>query len=390
MKHKPVGPQTVVIGGSIAQKPGFGGLTWVFLQLLLGFKRLGWDVLFLDRLEPEMCKDGAGAQCSFTSSLNLQYLRQTLEEFGLANAFAVAANGYKQFVGMPRSEVRQRVSEAEFLLNVMGFFSDEEILAAARRRVFYDIDPGFTQMWQDLGLADLLKDHDDFVTVAENIGKSVCSIPTCGRKWITTRHPVVLERWPTRANSGSGRFTDIGAWRGPYGSIEYKGRSYGLRAHEFRKFARLPRLTDESFEIACDIHPAEVNDLALLAENNWRVIHPQTVAADPEAYQDYLLHSRAQFMVAKGIYVQSNSGLISDRSACYLACGKPVLAQDTGFSRNYRTGCGLIAFSTMEEARDGVAEITRNYEKHCRAARQIAEEYFDSDKVIRQLIAELT
>jgi hypothetical protein len=380
---------SVVIGGSLAQNPGYGGLTWVFLQLLLGFKRLGWNVLFLDRLEPEMCVDASGAQCSFESSLNVRYLSQVMAQYGLSDDFAVAGERYRDFTGLARSQVLERVRAADFFLNVMGFFADPEITATARRRVFYDIDPGFTQMWQDLGLADLLKGQDDFVTVGENIGRRECAIPTCGQDWIATRHPVVLDQWPVSSGTNNGRFTDIGAWRGPNGPVEYGGKTYGLRVHEFRKFVPLPRITGESFEIACDIHPAEVKDLALLAENNWRVIEPKTVAADPAGYRHYLSSSRAQFMVAKGMYVQSHCGLISDRCACYLASGKPVLAQDTGFSRHYPTGTGLISFSSLEEARDGVAEITRDYGKHSRAARAIAQEYFDSDKVLGDLVAKL-
>lgn len=290
---------------------------------------------------------------------------------------------------MTRMQVLEKVRKAELFLNVMGFFADEGILAAAQRRVFYDIDPGFTQMWQDLGLSNLLKGHDDFVTVAENIGKAECTIPTCGREWIITRHSVVLEQWPVQPPSGNQQFTDIGAWRGPYGSLEYQGQVYGLRAHEFRKFVQLARLTGASFEMACDIHAAEVKDLALLSENNWKVIHPKAVAADPAAYQAYLAQSRAQFMVAKGIYVQSKSGLISDRCACYLASGRPVLAQDTGLHGLYPTGRGLLTFSDIDQAVAGVEEIDRNYAEHCRAARTVAEEYFDSDKVLTQLLRDL-
>ena len=379
----------VVIGGSLAQKPDFGGLTWVFLQLVLGFKRLGWDVVFLDRLEPEMCVDASGAQCSFESSVNVRYLAEIMAHYGLSDAFALAGEGYQRFIGLTRTQILERMRRADFFLSVMGFFADPEIVAAARHHVFYDIDPGFTQMWHELGLANLLQDQDDFVTVGENIGRPDCSIPTCGREWIITRHPVVLDQWPVANETDNGYFTDLGAWRGPTGPVEYRGKTYGLRVHEFRKFVALPRLTGEKFEIAFDIHPAEVKDLALLAENNWRVVEPKAAASGPIAYRNYLSTSRAQFMVAKGMYVQSNSGLVSDRCACYLASGKPVLAQDTGFSRHYRTGTGLIAFSSLEEARVGATEIARDYGKHCQAARAIAEEYFDSNKVLAELITKL-
>lgn len=279
---------SIVIAGSLAQKLGQGGFTWVFLQLLLGFRRLGWEVLFLDRLEPEMCVDVAGQPCALEASCNLRYLKQVMTQYGLDGAFALAYQRYDRFEGFTRAEVLKRVRESELFLNIMGFFEDAEIMAAAPRRVFYDIDPGFTQMWQDLGLCDLLRGHDDFVTVGENIGQPGCSIPTCGRNWIRTRHPIVLEQWPAQPDAGGRQFTDIGAWRGPYGTVEYLGRVYGLRAHEFRKFATLPRLSGQPFEIAFDINPTEVKDLALLAENNWRLIDPKVVVADPSAYQNYL------------------------------------------------------------------------------------------------------
>ena len=376
--------RSIVIAGSLAQKPGQGGFTWVFLQLLLGFRRLGWNVLFLDRLEPEMCGDAAGQPCSLDASYNLRYLKQVMTQYGLDGAYALAYHRYERFEGFTRAEVLNRVRESELFLNVMGFFEDAEILAAARRRVFYDIDPGFTQMWQDLGLCDLLRGHDDFVTVGENIGQASCSIPTCGRKWIRTRHPIALEQWPAQPAAGGRQFTDIGAWRGPYGTLEYQGRVYGLRAHEFRKFAELPRLSGEPFEIAFDIHPNEVKDLALLAENHWRLIDPKTVVADPAAYQKYLARSRAQFMVAKGIYVQSHSGLISDRCACYLASGRPVLAQDTGLAELYPVGQGLLTFTDLEQAAAGVKEISQNYPQHCRAARAVAEQCFDFPRSVEK------
>jgi hypothetical protein len=168
------------------------------------------------------------------------------------------------------------------------------------------------------------------VTVGENIGRSGCVVPDCGLEWITTRHPVVLEHWPLAEVTPQGRFTSTGAWRGPYGPIEYKGRTYSLRAHEFRKLMALPRLTSESFEVALDIHSAETNDLALLSENGWWLVDPRLVARGPAEYQHYIGHSKAAFIVAKNIYTQSRNGLVSDQSICYLASGKPVLALDTG------------------------------------------------------------
>ena len=165
--------------------------------------------------------------------------------------------------------------------------------------------------------------------------------------------------------------------------------TYGSRVHEFRKFFELPRLVDADFELALDIDPAEVDDLRALDANGWRLVDPTAVAGTPGAYRSYIQGSKAEFSVAQNMYVATRSGWLSDRSLCYLASGKPVLAQDTGFSDNYPVGEGLLAFSTLEEAAAGVEEIERNYDRHSRAARALAEEYFDSEKVLRSLLTRL-
>jgi hypothetical protein len=272
----------------------------------------------------------------------------------------------------------------------MGYLKDEALLGCAPRRVFLDIDPGFGQMWQDLGQYAMFQGHHDYVTIGENIGRPDCDIPTCGIDWITTPQPVVLDYWETGEENRGEAFTGVASWRGAYGTVEYRGKTYGLRVHEFRKFIALPRLTGEPFRLALDIHPAEVNDLALLEENNWTLVDPLEAAGDPSRYQAFIRNSKAELMIAKNIYVQTNSGWFSDRSLCYLAAGKPVLAQETGFSRHYPTGEGLLAFSTPEEAAEGVNEISGNLARHSRAAREIAREYFDSDRVLTRLLEKLS
>jgi hypothetical protein len=386
---------TIVLAGSLAQKPCHGGHAWVFLQYLLGFKRLGWDVLFLDQLRPEMCTDDTGRLCSLDRSRNLRYFLQLMERFGLADSFALICEGGGRYVGVSRQQVLERVRRSAFLMNVMGFLQDEQVLAQATRRVFLDIDPGFGQMWKELGLADVFRGHDAFVTIGENIGRPECSIPTCGLRWITTPQPVVLEHWPVaRIVAGSGDrattlWTSVASWRGAYGPVEYQGKSYGLRVHEFRKFVPLPRCCDGRFELALDIDPADARDRSLLIDNGWQLIDPRRVAGGPDSYRGYVQGSAAEFLVAKNMYVQSRSGWLSDRSLCYLASGKPVLAQDTGIRGLYPLGDGLVTFTTLDEALAGVEVIAGNYRHHARAARTLAEEYFDSDKVLRRLIGKL-
>jgi hypothetical protein len=379
----------IVISGSLAQRPAAGGHAWVFLQYLLGFQRLGWEVLFLDRLEPGMCRDAAGNPCSIEESFNLCCLRDVLAAFGLSESYALAFDGERQWLGQPRQRVLEFVADSALVIDVMGFMNDPEITEAAPRRAFLDIDPGVPQMWRALGLADMLCGYDDYLTIGANIGRADCSIPTCGLNWITLRQPIVLEHWPAIAPNNGGAITSVGSWRGPFAPIEYEGRTYGLRVHEFRSFADLPQRIARRCEIALNIHPSETRDLALLESGGWKLVDPRTVARDPAAYQAYVQNSWAEFMVAKNMYVQSQAGWFSDRSICYLASGKPVLAQDTGIRGLYPIGDGLLVFSDLEEARAGIERLEQDYPRHARAARKIAEDYFDSDRVLGDLLSKL-
>jgi len=379
--------RSIVVGGAIAQRPGIGGHAWVFLQYLLGFRRLGFDVLFVDRLTDDVCVDDEGRGCLAERSENLRYVAEVMRAFGLERSFAVLLDDGRSF-GCSRDQVARRVRGADLLLNVMGYIDDPELLDEARRRVFLDIDPGFPQMWRALELADPFADHDVFVTVGENIGHEACTIPTCGLDWITTPQPLVLDEWPV-TEPPSGAFTSVGAWRGPYGPVEYDGRTFGLRVHEFRRFGELPRRATPEFEVALDIDAAETPDIELLRAGGWRLVDPAAVAATPATYRDYIGASLAEFTVAKNMYVQSQSGWFSDRSICYLAAGRPVLAQDSGIRGRFGDGEGLVLFSTPDEAVEGAERIAADPAHHSRAARAIAEEHFDSDRVLGRLLTEI-
>lgn len=379
---------SLVIAGALAQKPKIAGHTWALLQYLLGFRRLGWRTLFVDYLEPSFCVDETGRDCATEGSVNLRYVLDVANSIGLEDDYALIGPGGASLIGMPRSRLLERVRQSAFLLNIMGYLRDEEVLGGASKRIFLDIDPGFGQFWDELGLHRPFAGYDAYVTIGLNIGRPDCTIPTCGVDWIVTPQPVVLEWWPPSDVSGES-FTTIASWRGAYGPVEYQGRSYGLRVHQFRRFVDLPGLTGRPFELALAIHPAETRDLALLSDKGWSLVDPQRVAGDPLAYRSYIGRSLAEFSVAKDMYVRTRGGWISDRSLCYLASGRPVLAQETGFSRHYPTGEGLLAYSTLEEAVAGVEEITRRPDRHARAARALAEEYFDSDKVLGRLLQQL-
>ncbi len=368
--------ETIIVAGSLAARPGVGGHTWVFLQYLLGFRKLGYDVLFLDRLEPDMEAGDDG----------VRYLAGVMERFGIP--WALFRDGGRELLGLERDEVVKRARRSSLLLNVMGFIDDEETLAAAPLRAFLDIDPGFGQMWRELGLHDMFQGHHRYVTIGERIGTPDCGVPACGIDWVTTKQPVELGEWPFAPGAGR-RFTSVASWRGAFGPIEYGGRTYGLRVHEFRRFLEIPERSSGEFEVALDIHEADADDLERLRRHGWLRADPRAVAGDPWLYRDYVRASAAELMVAKNLYVETRGGWFSDRSACYLASGRPVLAQDTGLDGLVPSGEGLVTFSTLDEAAAGVEEILGDYERHSRAARAIAEEHFAAERVLARLLERL-
>jgi hypothetical protein len=302
---------------------------------------------------------------------------------GLLRPFAIE---YALVDGQGASpELLARVRSSRFLLNVMGYLDDPAVLGEARRRVFLDIDPGFPQMWFELRLADVLAGHDAYVTVAENVGRDDCRIPTCGLEWLTTRQPVVLDHWPRTAVDGR-TFATIGAWRGLFGPVEYEGVTYGPRVHEFRKFLDLPSRTNWEFIAALDIDANEERDLERLNANGWTLVDPFDATGSPDRYRRFVQAAGAEFGVAKSMYVETQGGWFSDRTACFLASGKPVLIQDTGLQQLYPVGEGLLTFRRLEEAEEGVVSIVDRYSEHARAARAVAEKHFDSDRVLARLV----
>jgi hypothetical protein len=364
----------IAIGGAIAQKPGCAGHAWQFLQYLLGFRRLGYEVLLLDSLTASGAARTAG----------IDWLAGVMAEHGLDGAWSLSVPDGT--AGVDRESALRFVADADVLINVMGFITDEALLEAAPLRAFLDTDPGFAQMWRALELADVFAGHDVHVTIGERIGRADCTVPDLGLDWITTPQPVVLEHWPACAAGTGRRLTSVASWRGSYGPIDFEGRRYGLRVHELRQFAQLPRLAGGEFELALDIAPADEIDARRLREGGWQLAAPSDVAGTPSDYRRYIQGSDAELMVAKGMYVQSASGWVSERSLCYLASGRPVLAQETGFSELYPCGEGLVCFTDLDQALAGVDSIRQRPAVHARAARAIAEAYFDSDRVLSRLL----
>jgi hypothetical protein len=224
------------------------------------------------------------------------------------------------------------------------------------------------------------------LTIGGRIGSDGCTVPTCGRDWIPTLQPIVLEAWPAAGPPARQTFTTVGHWRS-YGSIWHAGVHYGQKAHSLRRLFALPRMTEAPFSLALGIDPNEAADLAQLSVNGWSLVDPATVAWTPDAYAGFVRNSWAELGLAKSGYVAACCGWFSDRSICYLASGRPVVAQDTGFGRDFETGAGVLAFSTLDEAAAAVESVRGDWTRHSRAARALAEDVFDSDRVLTRLVA---
>lgn len=381
--------KTLIVGGALANKCGNGGEAWVRLSWVLGLKQLGFEVFFLEQLHPDTCLDAAGNPSEFHRSTNLDYFKRVTQEFGLSRSSALIYDEGKESYGLEPRQILDLASDAELLVNISGHLSWPALLDRVRRKAYIDIDPGFTQFWHAAGLGKLgLSLHDFYYTIGENIGHPDCTIPTNGLKWRQIRQPVVLEHWPCSAPSAFDRFTTVATWRCPFGPVSWQGRSYGLKVHEFRRFINLPREAEQDFEISLNIHPADRADLEGLQEHGWQIVDPSRVAHDPPSFRNYVQTSGAEFSVAQGVYVETQNGWFSDRSVRYLASGKPVLVQDTGFSRRLPVGLGLVSFRNRKEAVAGAESIAAHYSEHCRAARRIAEDHFDSRQILGRLLEE--
>ena len=377
---------TVLIAGAVAARPRAGGHATAFLQWVLGFRALGYETWFVDRMPAGGCTDDAGRPCPPVESRQWAYLRHVCESSGLAGRFVLLADG--ECLGATREELRCAARDA-VLLNVNGYLDDEDLLDAAGVRAYVDIDPGFPQLWLDHGLHDAFADHDAFITVGERIGEPDCLIPTGGRTWITTPPPVFLRAWPQRPPVATGRITTVATWRGPFAPIEHDGVRYGLRVHEFRRFVTLADLVDARFELALDIDPADGPDIERLRTHRWHLVDPVAVASDPNVYRSYIQRSTAELCVAKELYVRMRSGWVSDRSVCYLASGRPVIAQDTGWRARYGGDEGLVAFSDLDEAVEAVGDVLENYERHGKAARELAADCFATGTTLPRLLERL-
>lgn len=375
---------TILFAGMIAADPQQGGATWAVLQYVLGLRRLGHEVCFV---EPIMAKSLRPQAAMLHASENAAYFRQVVRAFDLEGCAALLRAGTDETFGLTYDDLRAVARRADLLINVSGMLADEALIGPIPRRAYLDLDPAFVQLWHAQGIDMRFAAHTHFVTVGQNLGRADCPVPTCGIDWIPTAQPVVLDRWPAAplTEISYDGLTTIANWRG-YGSVEHEGTFYGQKAHSWRRLMGLPLRTGERCMPALSIHPGEAGDLALLADNGWTLLDPARVAASPDNYWRFVRASKAELGIAKEGYVASRCGWFSDRSACYLASGRPVIAQDTGFTRWLPAGEGVLAFATTDDAVAAIDALRRDYAGHARAARAIAERHFGSDAVLSRLL----
>jgi len=385
----------LLMGTTVASFPGNGGIAWERLSWVLGFRKLDYDVLWVDQLGRGHCVQPAGSEeDGYANCLNIPWFEDIVERFGLAGSAALIGDDGESLSGVSFDHVLAAADEAALLVNPGGDLRHAEVKRRARRSAYIDVDPGFTQLWLASGRpVPRVEGHDLHFTIGENIGTPASDLPTSGIEWRHTRQPVVLDDWPFAGAEADAepRFTTVGRWRGtgPHGPLDDIGEPFSTKGDQLLGVLDIPARTGLGFEIALDTR-GDDGPRALLESHGWRVVDPASVAADPDRFRRYVQASWAEFSVAKGAYVETRSGWFSERTARYLASGRPALVQDTGFSRTLPVGEGLLAFRTLDEAVAGAARIAADYERHRRAARRIAEECFDSDKLLTRLLEDAT
>ena len=369
----------IICSGYLVRYP-LGGMSWHHLQYLIGFQRLGHEVIFFEHYGwPGSCYDPVRNEMTADPTYGIGYLRDMLRPHGLEGHWCYLAEDGTAY-GMPRERLAQLCRECDVYFNLDNINWIPE-LEQCQNLVLVDGDPAFTQIGGH-GLGGPFSRYHALFTYGENVHRPGCEMPTGGAHWLPTRQPVVLDLWPVEAGDSSAPITSVMNWSA-YGDREYEGRVYGQKDREFEPFFSLPRDTNEVMELAVNA-PLEVKQR--LADGGWRLADPLEVTRDLWTYQRYLKASRAEFCVAKHAYVSTRSGFFSERSANYLATGRPVVIQDTGFSDFLPSRSGLLAYRTPDEAVAALRRLHDDYDAHCRAGRMVAEEYFDARRVLTNLL----
>jgi hypothetical protein len=371
----------LIVAGTIGRS-GLGGQAWAVLQYLLGFRALGHEVMYL-----EDCGESSWVynwdKEEWTTELDYPagYVRACLEPFGFSQQWIYRTNEGSR--GMPLPEFVQRCAAADLLiLRAVPLWVWRPEYDLPRRRAFIDVDPGFTQisiLQGDKGIADGVARCERRFTVAQRIGKPGCTIPVEGGPWLPTLPPVYGGEWPVTSGEAA-RFTSVIRWQG-FREAQLNGASYGQRDKQFVKIIELPKRTAQKFCVAMMGTKPET-----LTQHGWEVAPGEMISKTPASYRQFIQQSRAEVAVPKHGYVASRGGWFSDRSVCYLASGKPVLIEDTGFDDWLAVGQGVITYRDLDEAAAGVERINAAYDEHCRAARRCAENVFATDKVLPRFL----
>jgi hypothetical protein len=374
----------IVVLGYVVRGP-LGGMAWHHLQYVLGLAKLGHEVLFLeDSDDYESCYDPSVHTVGVDPTYGLRFARAAFESLGLEKCWAYYDAHQKRWHGPAGDNATSYCNDAELLINVSGVNPIRPCLENIPVRALIDTDPVFTQVRH---LTDQLasrraSQHNAFFTFGELVGTPQCAIPDDHFPWQPTRQPVVLNVWPFTSGPSNGAFTTVMQWES-YPQVTWNGRRFGMKSQSFEALRDLPGHVETSLELALGGHTAPRRELQ---QAGWRLADSLAVTRDLWTYQAYVRQSRGELSVAKHGYVAGRSGWFSERTACYLASGRPVVVQDTGFSQFLPCSEGLWAFSDAASAIAALHQIDANYNAQCHAARSLAETYFNSDQVLTSLI----
>ena len=377
----------ILVLGYIVRGP-IGGLSWHYLQYVIGLHNLGHEVFYIEESgDYPMCYDPEQNVTGTDPSYGLRFTKDTFHSIGLGDHWAFYDVSTDHWAGPGASRVHDFLDSADLLLNISGLNYLRPWLAHIPHRVLIDTDPVFTQIRHltEPDASSLAEQHTAYFTFGENIGSPSCSIPDDGFAWQPTRQPIVLDAWPVTLPPGTGRFTTVMQWDS-YAKCTYANRTFGMKSDSFKPYFELPAKIDSELELALGSANAPREKLSNLG---WHLRDPLEVTRDLWSYQDYIRGSKGEFSIAKHGYVVSNSGWFSERSACYLASGRPVVVQETGFSQ-WMDACGLgvVPFSSLDEAGSAIEEVTAQHQKHAEMAREIAREYFAANRVLGKLVEE--
>jgi GT2 family glycosyltransferase len=383
-------PKVVLLG--MMTKMPVAGVVWQNLHYLLGFERLGCEAFYVEThaRTPSMLMS---SEHDDSSALAAEFIAAIMRRFGLSDRWAFRAlHDDGRCFGMSEAALERLYGEAELLINLHGGTQPLPELAATGRLVYLETDPVQLQLELRHGVQetiDFLEPHCAFFTFAENWGQPDCGLPLHDRfRFVPTRQPVVLDLWPDRSPQPADLFTTIGNWRQDWRDVTYEGERYTWsKHHEFLKYLDLPERSGRQFELA--LSSCEQSEREMLAARGWGVRDGLEVSRGIDRYRDYIGASRGEFTVAKDQNVRLRTGWFSDRSATYLASGRPVVTQDTGFAVALPTGAGLFAFDSPDAAVEAIARIDSDYAAHSRAARELARERFSHEAVLGPLLEHL-